>query len=192
MFSGRRIYQWGGMAFVLGNVLFLMNKVDEMSRLFLQRRIPDLISGQDVMLIILGQIALIIGYVAYLRFYTPLVGRFGRNALRLFVGGGILVAIGHGAFMPVAAFELLFLLVLVGMAALLLGLILFGIGNLRQPILGRWPWLPLVTGIMGFIGFILFSGEEITAVFLLFRTLFALGLVGLGLVLWLEPPLRTG
>jgi hypothetical protein len=41
---------------------------------------------------------------------------------------------------------------------------------------------------MGFVGFFFFSGEEITAVFLLFRTLFALGLVGLGLALWLEKP----
>jgi hypothetical protein len=41
---------------------------------------------------------------------------------------------------------------------------------------------------MGFIGFFLFSGEEITATFLFFRTLFALGLIGLGLILWLERP----
>lgn len=37
-----------------------------------------------------------------------------------------------------------------------------------------------------FVGFFLFSGEEITAVFLLFRTIFACGLIGLGLTLWLE------
>ena len=46
------------------------------------------------------------------------------------------------------------------------------------------------TGLMGFVGFILFSGEEITAIFLLFRTLFALGLIGLGLILWLEKPVQ--
>jgi len=44
---------------------------------------------------------------------------------------------------------------------------------------------------MGFIGFFLFSGEQITAAFLLFRTLFALGLIGLGLILWLEKPVQT-
>jgi hypothetical protein len=43
---------------------------------------------------------------------------------------------------------------------------------------------------MGFIGFFLFSGQEITAVFLFFRTLFALGLIGLGLTLWLEKPVQ--
>ena len=73
---------------------------------------------------------------------------------------------------------------------MLIGLILFGIANLRQPVLGRWQWLPLATGLMGVIGFGLFSGEEITALFLLFRTLFALGLFGLGLTLWLERPVQ--
>jgi hypothetical protein len=48
----------------------------------------------------------------------------------------------------------------------------------------------LVTGLLGFIGFYLFSGEEITAIFLFFRTLFALGLIGLGLTLWLELPVQ--
>jgi len=49
-------------------------------------------------------------------------------------------------------------------------------------------WLPLATGLMGFIGFFLFRGELITATFLFFRTLFALGLIGLGLTLWQERP----
>ncbi len=69
-------------------------------------------------------------------------------------------------------------------------MILFGVANLRKPILTRWQWLPLATGLMGFIGFFLFSGEEITAVFLVFRTLFALGLFGLGLIMWLEAPVQ--
>ncbi len=49
-----------------------------------------------------------------------------------------------------------------------------------------WKWLPLTTGLMGVIGFFLMRTEEITASFLIFRTLFALGLIGLGLNLWLE------
>jgi len=56
--------------------------------------------------------------------------------------------------------------------------------------LSHWQWLTLATGLMGFIGFFLFSGEEMTAVFLLFRTLFALGLIGLGLILGLEKPVQ--
>jgi len=178
---------------MLGNLLFVVNKLNEMSRLFLSRSMPDVISGQDVLLIIIGQVALIIGYVAYFWLYARRVGRFGKNALRLFCGGGIVLAVGHVGFMDVVAGVLavdLFIIVIIGLAGMLIGLILFGVANLRQPILGRWQWLPLTTGLMGFIGFFLFSGEEITAVFLLFRTLFALGLIGLGLTLWLEKPVQ--
>ena len=91
--------------------------------------------------------------------------------------------------MPYA--ENLFLLVLIGMLLLIIGLIWFGIMNLRQPVLASWQWLPLATGVMGFIGFFLFSGEEITATFLFFRTMFALGLIGLGLTLLLEKPAQS-
>lgn len=53
-----RTHQLGGIAFVLGNLLFLVNKVDEMSRLFLGRWMPDLLSGENAALILLGQVAL--------------------------------------------------------------------------------------------------------------------------------------
>jgi hypothetical protein len=193
--------RWGGLAFVLGNALFLVNKLNEMSRLFLGRTIPDVISGRNLGLILLGQAALAVGYLAYYKFYAPRVGRWGKVALRLFTGGGIVLAVGHVSFMsglanylpasilPVA--ENLFLLVLIGVLFLLIGLIWLGILNMRQPMLTRWPWLPLATGLMGFIGFIVLGGREITAIFLVFRTLFALGLLGLGLTLWLEKPART-
>lgn len=194
-------YRWGGAAFMFGNVLFIVNKLDEMSRLFLSRPMPDVISGQNMFLILIGQVALIIGYVTYYRLYTQYVGRFGKYALRLFCGGGILLAIGHVSFMTSLAeyvrpsilpyAENLFLLVLLGMLLLIIGLIWFGVLNLRQPVLAHWQWLPLATGLMGFIGFFLFSGEEITATFLFFRTLFALGLIGLGLILWMETPDKT-
>jgi hypothetical protein len=195
-----RIHQWGGMAFMLGNLLFLVNKFDEMSRLFLGRPMPDVISGQNAALILFGQVALIVGYVAFYRFYSRRMDQStwgaGKNALRLFSSGGIVLAIGHIGFisalqqyLPPAILpyaESFFLLVIIGLLFLLIGLIWFGILNLRQPLLGRWRWLPLATGLMGFIGFFLFSGEEITALFLFFRTLFALGLMALRAVLWLE------
>ena len=190
MILRNKIPQWGGAAFMLGNLLFLVNKLNEMSRLFLSRSMPDVISGQDILLIVIGQVALIIGFGAYFWLYAQRVGRLGKNALRLLCGGGILLAVGHGSFMPILAFEVAFIFVLLGLTTMLIGLILFGITNLRQPVLGRWPWLPLATGVMGFVGFFLFSGEEITATFLLFRTLFALGLCGLGLILWLEKPVQ--
>jgi hypothetical protein len=188
MTLSNKIPQWGGAAFMLGSLLFLVNKLNEMSRLFLSRPMPDVISGQDILLIFLGQVALIIGFVAFLWLYARRAGRFGKIALRLFCGGGILLAIGHVSFMDIFALDAAFIFVLIGLTVLLAGLIPFGIINLRQPVLGRWQWLPLTTGLMGFIGFFLLRGEEITAFFLVFRTLFALGLFGLGLILWLEKP----
>jgi len=193
MSTNRKPYQLAGTAFMLGNLLFFANKLDEMSRLFFSKRIPDVISGQDILLVLLGQAALIIGYITFFRLYSQRLERFGKNSLRLLCSGGIILALGHISFMEVASIpekilEPFFILVLIGNAALVAGLILFGISNLRQPVLERWRWLPLATGITGFIGFFLFGGEEIISIFLLFRTLFALGLIGLGLTLWLEKP----
>lgn len=66
MALGNRItHQWGGAAIMRGNVLFVVNKLNEMSRLFLGKWMADIISGQDILLIFIGQAALIIGYVAY-------------------------------------------------------------------------------------------------------------------------------
>ncbi|MEO7912576.1 MAG: hypothetical protein ABIV47_23245 [Roseiflexaceae bacterium] len=185
---------------MFGNLLFVLNKLDEMSRLFLSRPMPDVISGQNFGLILLGQVALIIGYVAYYQCYAPRVGRPGKYALRLLCGGGVLLAIGHVSFMsamvdyvPISLLpyaENLFLLVIIGLLLLLIGLIWFGILNIRQPVLRHWQWLPLFTGLMGFIGFFLFSGAEVTATFLFFRSLFAFSLIGLGLILWLEKPIQ--
>jgi hypothetical protein len=200
MLLNRKVQHWAGLAFVLGNVLFLVNKFDEMSRLFLARPMRDVISGQNPGLILLGQVALIMGYVGYYQFYARRVDRSGRYALRLLCGGGALLAIAHVGFMSAIAkyiptsllayAENLFLLLLIGLLLLLVGLIWFGILNLRQPVLRYWQWLPLATGLMGFIGFFLFSDEQINATFLFFRTLFAFGLMGLGLTLWLERPVQ--
>ena len=175
-----------GAAFVLGNLLFLLNKVDEMSRHFLNHPIPDLISGEDRLLIAFGQLLLITGYVGFLKAYSP-AGKFACITFWMFAWGGVITAVGHTTFMNGMP-EPLFALVLLGMLNLILGLILFGIGNLRFPVLAHWKWLPLFTGIMGFIGFFLFSGEDPGAVFLLFRTLFALGLIGMGVNLVKKNP----
>jgi hypothetical protein len=187
-----------GVAFMFGNLLFFLNKINEMSRLFLGRWMPDLISGQDPLLILLGQVALIFGYLGYYRSYAPRAAKAGRTSLRLFCGGGMLLAVAHVGFMdllgerlPVALrpyAEGVFFFVLLGLTLLLGGLIWFGVLNLRRPVLAHARWLPLITGLLGFIGFFLFSGEQISATFLFFRTLFALGLIGLGLVLVLEKP----
>jgi len=201
MIVKNRIPQWGGAAFMLGNVLFLANKFNDMSRLFLGHWMPDVISGQNLLLILIGQVMLITGYVAIFQVYSLRVSRYGKMALRLFCGGGVVLAIGHVSFMsrladyvPPAVFsviEAFFAAVFLGTLLLMPGLIWFGILNLRQPVLRRWQWLPLATGLMGFIGFFLLRGQEITAFFLVFRTLFALGLIGLGLTLWLDKPSQS-
>lgn len=178
------LHRMGGAAFVVGNLLFLVNKIDEMSRLFLGRYMVDVITGEDHILIAFGQVLLIVGYMGFLKTYTP-GGKSTRITFRLFVIGGMIVAVGHASFMDRMPDEL-FVLVILGMLLMVPGLILFGISNLREPVIVRWQWLPLFTGLMGFIGFFLFSGEVINATFLFFRTLFALGLVGMGLVLSLE------
>lgn len=182
---------WGGAAFMLGSLLFLVNKFNEMSRLFFSHWMPDVIDGQDTLLILIGQAAFIIGYVGFWRVYALRLGRGGKIAVGLFCGGGIALAVGHISFMAaLPSLEFMFALVLIGMLLLTIGLTWFGILTLRQPVLAHWQWLPLATALMGFVGFFLFSGEEITAVFLFFRTLFALGLFGLGLGMWLEKPVE--
>lgn len=201
--SGRIAFQrWAGAAFILGNMLFLLNKLNEMSRHFLRRPMADIISGQDPLLILIGQTALIAGYLGYYRQYSRRCGRAGKAALRLFCGGGMLLAFAHIGFIsalkrviPPAAMpyvESLFILLLLGLALLIIGLVWFGALNLRRPVTAHARLLPLTTGLMGFIGFFLFSGEQITPVFLFFRTLFALGLIGMGLALALENPAPDG
>lgn len=187
------IHRLGATAFILGIALFIVTKLDEMSRVFLGRPIPDLISGEHVALIALGQAALIFGYVMIYRCYAPLTGRFGRNALRLLSGGGIVLALGHVTFMsglglPDEAFPFdPFVFVIIGALALVVGLLAFGVATLRRPALAHGRWLPLATGLAG-LGFLISGSEVPTATFLIFRTLFAIGLMGLGANLWVGAP----
>ena len=60
LFPIRSAHRWGGLAFVVGNVLFVVNKLNEMSRVFLSRPMSDVISGRNLGLIFFGQVALII------------------------------------------------------------------------------------------------------------------------------------
>lgn len=177
---------------MLGSLLFLVNKLNEMSRFFLSHAMPDVIDGQDTLLILVGQVALIIGYIGFWMLYAPRTGRWCKIALRLFCAGGIVLAFGHMSFMAALGNpEYLFILVFLGMLLLTIGLLWFGILNLRQPILSHWQWLPLATALMGFVGFFLFSAEKMTAVFLLLCTFFALGLFGLGLTMWLDKAVQV-
>lgn len=198
MFASSGSLRWSGAALMAGSLLFFVNKLDEMSRLFFGRPMPDLISGADIPLIVVGQLCLLLGFAGMYRFYVTRLERPGRIALRLLCGGGMLLALGHVSFMSFpdgvlsasqeAGLEYFYLLVIVGLLLVFIGLIWLGILNLRRPVLAPWRWLPLATGISGFIGFVVLGGEEKTAGFLLFRSLFALGLIVLGAGLWRGAP----
>jgi uncharacterized membrane protein HdeD (DUF308 family) len=77
-----------------------------------------------------------------------------------------------------------FLLVILGVLLMVAGLIVFGAVNLRSKALQYWQSLPLVTGLLGFVAFVVFGNNQNPAVFLLLRTLFGVGLIVLGLVMW--------
>ena len=178
---------------MLGSLLFLLNKVNEISQRYLSRPMPDVISGANTLLILVGQVAWIFGFVAFYRIYAQRGGRLSRIGLGLFSGGGILLAVAHVTFMDVLVnrypvMDVLFLFIILGVLLMIAGLVSFGIASLRQPVLSRWQWLPLLTCVVGLIGFFFFSGEKINATFLTLRALFALGLFFLGLALWLEQP----
>ncbi len=115
--------------------------------------------------------------------YGPVSGALGKTGLGMAVVGLVLLAIGH-PFSFMTAIDL-FGLIILGSLALMLGPLLFGIAALRKEVLPRyWGVLPLFTGLMGFVWFLFGSSEGDRWSFMLFRTLFALGWVLLGYVLW--------
>ena len=117
--------------------------------------------------------------------YGPVSGRLGKIGLGTAVVGVVLLTIGHLASIMTEV-DLL-ILVVFGALALMLGPLLLGIAALRRQILPRYRGaLPLFTGLMGFSWFFLGSSEsgELTFSFMFFRTLFALGWMGLGYILW--------
>jgi hypothetical protein len=174
----------GGIAFMLGSVLFLVNKINEMSRLWLGQHMPDLIDGNDIAIILIGQVAYVIGYVIYFRHFARRAGKAAQIGIGLFCLGGLMVALAHS--IPERIVTFIFAILAIGVLVMVTGLILFGIITLRQHVLTRWQWLPLFTGVTGALGFLIFSGPEINSTFLVFRTLFALGLFAMGLNLALE------
>lgn len=129
----------------------------------------------------------LIGVAALYSRYGPLSGRLGRTGLGMAVVGVVLLAVGHSfSFMTEVD---LFMLVVFGALALMLGPLLFGIAALRGRVLPRyWRVLPLLTGLMGFSWLFFGSNDssEPTFSFMFFRSLFAAGWMLLGYVLWSE------
>lgn len=174
--------RWGGLALIVGSALFIVNKFDDMSRVFLNNTMPDLISGENVLLVGIGQVALVTGLLGCYFLYAGRCSRIGKIGLILLLSGGILLALGHVTFTPFSPDELMFLLVILGVFLMMAGLILFGAINLRLHVLEHWQTLPLATGILGFVGFVFASNQD-PVIFLSLRTLFGGGLLVLGVVM---------
>lgn len=180
------VNRWSGSALVLGSLLFILNKLDDMSRVFLNRLIPDLITGRDSVLIAAGQVLLVIGLLGCYLVYAKRCNRAGKIGLFLLLSGGILLALGHATFNLFVKDDSLFALVILGVFLMVVGLTLFGAVNLRSHALRYWQPLPLVTGLLGIAAFFLYDSDKNPFIFLSLRTLFGVGLVLMGVILWLD------
>lgn len=186
------VNRWSGSALVVGSLLFILNKLNDMSRVFLNMPIPDLITGRDIVLIAVGQVLLVIGLLGCYLVYAKRSNRPGKIGLFLLSSGGILLAFGHLTFTPfVGDDSLFFVLVLLGVLLMVVGLLLFGTINLRSRALEFWQPLPLVTGLLGIAFFIFNDSGQNPLIFLSLRTLFGVGLVLMGVALWLDKRAAT-
>jgi hypothetical protein len=180
-----QVGRWSGAALILGSVLFIVNKFDDMGQVYLNQPVPDFITGQSIALLAIGQIMLVLGLLGCYLLYATRTHLLGKIGLIVLVTGGVLLAIGHISFTSFVPDDSpFFLLVILGVLLMALGMALFGAVNLRVKALQFWQPLPLGTGLLGFVAFVLFGGDQNPEVFLLLRTLFGIGLVLLGLVMW--------
>ncbi len=173
----RRIfYRSGGLALLLGAFMFSLTKA------------RGYVDADDSLLgyfMFAGFTLWLIGVAALYSRYGPLSGRLGRTGLGMAVVGVVLLAVGH--FSSFMTHLDLFVLVALGALALMLGPLLFGIASLRSEAMPRyWRVLPLATGLMGFTWLFFGSSDtgELTFTFMFLRTLFAVGWMLLGYVLW--------
>jgi drug/metabolite transporter (DMT)-like permease len=183
--SSIQVNRWSGASLIVGSLLFIVNKFDDMSQVYLNRPFPDLITGQNIAMIALGQLALVLGFWGCYLLYVKRTNLAGKIGLIILVSGAVLLAFGHLSFTPVVPEDSpFFLLVILGVLLMVVGLAIFGAVNLRTKALQYWQPLPLVTGVLGFVAFVVFGNNQTPEVFLLLRTLFGVGLVVLGLVMW--------
>jgi hypothetical protein len=179
------IHRLTGAALMVGSLLFIVNKVDDMGRVYLNQSLPDLITGESLLALAIGQVALALGVVGCYLVYAKRTNLLGKLGLILLAVGGVLLALGHISFTSfVPEDSPTFLLVIFGVLLMVLGLTLFGLVNLRSKALQSWQLLPLITGLLGFAAFVLFGNDQNPAVFLAMRTLFGVGLALLAIVMW--------
>jgi hypothetical protein len=176
MLYRRIFYRSGGLALLLGAFMFSLTKA------------RGYVDADDSLLgyfMFAGFTLWLIGVAALYSRYGPLSGRLGRTGLGMGVVGVVVLAVGH-YFSFMTGLDL-FVLVAFGALALMLGPLLFGIASLRSEAMPRpWRALPLATGLMGFTWLFFGSSDtgEPTFTFMFLRTLFAVGWMLLGYVLW--------
>jgi len=149
-----------------------------------------------VYFMVVGFAAWLVGLAALFVRYAPVSGRLGKTGLGMSFVGIAPLAVGHlFSFSPVYyVIEDYFVigvvawsLVVLGVFALILGPFLFSIAALRRDVLPRrWRFVPLATATVG-LTWIAATGSDdgsLTFGFMLFRTLFALGWLLMGYVLW--------
>lgn len=174
MKSSTAFVRWGGPALMLGALMFMLTK----ARVYLD---PD-----DALLgffMAVGFGSWLVGLAAFSARYGPASGVLGKAGIGTYIAGIVLLAVGH-VFGFMTAYDL-FLLVILGAFGLMIGALLFGFAALRVEVLPRhWRYLPLLTGLAGLAWFVLSSVQDGPLFFFVPRTLFALGWLLLGFVLW--------
>ncbi len=164
---------WGGVALMLGALVFLPVKL---------RHLVDPDDSFLNIYLIAGFTLWLTGVIALNLRYRLRVGHVGKIGLLANILGIGLLAVGHlGEFLFARD---LFVFVILGTLTLITGALLFGIATLRADVLPTWRFLPLVIGLIGLAWVFLTNSETSRPAFLLLRTLFGLGWLLLGYVLW--------
>jgi len=161
----QRLYRLGGLALMLGALMFSLTKA------------RGYVDPDDSLLGVFMLVAFsswLFGLATLYARYGPVSRALGKTGLGTAVVGLVLLAVGHPfSFMTEVD---LFVLIILGSLALMLGALLFGIAALRREVLPRyWRVLPLLTGLIGFAWIFFTNSEGDRLSFMFFRTLFALG-----------------
>jgi hypothetical protein len=174
MRSRRPFYRLGGLALVLGALMFSLTKA------------RGYVDPDDSLLgyfMFTAFTLWLVGLATLYSRYGPVSGQLGKSGLGIAVVGVLLLAVGH-RFTFMGEVDL-FMIVILGGFALMLGPFLFGIAVLQREVLPRYGRaMPLFTGLMGFAWFFFTNSESNQFSFMFFRSLFALGWILLGYVLW--------
>lgn len=118
--------------------------------------------------------------------YAPVSGAAGKVGLAMSFVGMVMLTAGH---------LYAFALVIPSVLALIAGPVLFGIAALDRDVPPRrWRYLPLATGTVGFVWIFVTTNDtgELTVAFVTAQTLFALGWLLLGFVLWSDRRVPVG